>query len=165
MWPLKNKSPEFQVEQVETQLRSFMPGCFRVSYDPAFPGSNGKIVRWFQVIFEVGPGEDSTIRTQVHNLFEKILTILPGLNIVCESDFVSLRARRHYPDSKMYNPNHPFMFIEVDWSGSAIKAMRKQASFTSCATTCLFYRNSFDQNDPLAKKYSEKDSSSTDIAA
>jgi hypothetical protein len=163
MWPLKNKSPEFQIEQVEAQLRSFMPKRFRASYDPAFPGSNGKIFRWFQVCFEVGPGEDSFIRTQVHDLFERMLAVLSELNLVYESDHVSLRARRHYPDSKTYNPDHPFMFIEVDWSGSAIQAMRKQASFSAWAAICLTYRNCFDKNDPLTRNYSEKNSPFADV--
>ena len=163
MWPLKNKSPEIQIKQVEAQLRSFMPGRFRVSYDPAFPSSNGKIFRWFQVVFEVGPEEDSDIRAQVHELFEKMVTVLSEMNLVCESNHVSLRARRHCPDNKMYNPDHPFMFIEVDWSGPAIQAMRKQTSFPSWSVTCLSYRNCFDKNDPL-NKY-EKDSSSADVQA
>jgi hypothetical protein len=149
MWPLKNTSPEIQIEQAEERLHVFMPGRFHVSYDPAFPGSNGKIFRWFQVCFEVGPGEDSFIRTQVHDLFERMLTVLSELNLVCESDHVSLRARRHYPDSKTYNPDHPFMFIEADWSGSVIKAMGKQTSFAAWATTCLSYCNRFNKNDPL----------------
>ena len=55
MWPLKNKSPEIQIEQVESQLRSIMPRRFRVSYDPAFPSSKGDLFKWFQVIFEIGP--------------------------------------------------------------------------------------------------------------
>jgi hypothetical protein len=103
MWPLKDKSPEIQIEQVEAQLRLFMPKRFRVSSDPAFPGSNGRIFRWFQVVFEVGSGEDSFIRTQVHDLFERMLPVLSEQNLVCKSDHVSLRARRHYPDSKTYN--------------------------------------------------------------
>jgi hypothetical protein len=165
MWPFKNKSPEIQIEQVETQLRSFMPGRFHVSYDPAFPSSNGKIFRRFQVCFEVGPGEDFAIRAQVHDLFERMLAVLVEMNLVCESNHVTLWARRHCPDSKMYNPDHPFMFIVADWSGSTIQAMRKQANFNSWATICLSYRNNFDKNDPLTKKYSEKDSSSTDVDA
>jgi hypothetical protein len=68
MWPFKNKSAEIQIEQVEVRLRLFMPDRFRVSYDPAFPGSNGKIFKWFQVVFEIGPEEASLIRTHVHNL-------------------------------------------------------------------------------------------------
>ena len=140
-----------------------MPGRFHVSYDPAFPRSKGGAFRWFQVVFEVGPGEDSTIRTQVHNLFEKILTALADLSLVCESDLVTLRARRHYPDSKIYNPDHPFMFIEAEWRGSSIQAMGKQASFNSWMTTCLDYYNRFDQNDPLTKKYPEKNSPSADV--
>ena len=159
MWPLKNKSPEIQIEQVEMRLRSFMPSRFHVSYDPAFPGSNGKIFKWFQVAFEIGPGEDSLILTQVHHLFEKTLTILSELNLVCESDYVSLRARRHYPDLETYNPNHPFMFIETDWSGSAIRAMREQADFAVWTTTCLFYRNCRDKNDSLTKNNFIKSSS------
>jgi len=142
-----------------------MPARFRVSYDPAFPGSNGKLFSWFQVVFKVGPGEDSTIRMQVHNLFERMLAAFSELNLVCESDLVSLSARRHYPDSKIYNPDHPFMFIEAEWSGSAVRAMSKQANFTSWATACLDYSNLFDRNDPLTKKYSWKDSSSADVDA
>lgn len=165
MGPSKDKSPEIQIKQVEAQLRSLMPGRFRVSYDPAFPSSKGDLFKWFQVVFEVGPGEDFTIRAQVHNLFEKILTALAGFSLVCESDIVSLRARRHYPDSKIYNPDHPFMFIEAEWSGSAIRAMGKQTSFASWMTACLDYHNRFDKNDPLTRKFSEKNSSSADVGA
>jgi hypothetical protein len=162
---IKNISPEIQIEQIEAQLRPFMPRHFRVAYDPAFPSSKGDLFKWFQVIFEIGPGDDPTIRTLVHNLFERILTVLAEHNLVCESDVVSLRARRHYPDSEIYNPDHPFMFIEADWSGSAIQAMRKQASFTAWAAACLWYRNCFDKNDLLTKKYSEKNSPSADVQA
>jgi hypothetical protein len=161
MWSLKNKFPETQIKQAEEQLREFMPGRFHVSYDPTFPGSNGKIFRWFQVCFEVDSGEDSFIRAQVHDLFERMLTVLSDLNLVCESGHVSLRARRHFPDSKMYNPDHPFMFIEADWSGSAIQSMRKETSFPSWSVACLSYQNRFDKNDPL-NKY-ENDPSSKDV--
>jgi hypothetical protein len=162
---IKNISPEIQIEQIEAQLRSFMPRRFRVSYDPAFPSSKGDLCKWFQVILEIGPGEDPTIRTQVHNLFERILASLAEHNLVCESDVVSLRARRHYPDSKTYNPDHPFMFIEAEWRGSAIRMTGKQKSFNSWMTTCLDYHNRFDKNDPLTKEYSEKNSPSADVQA
>ena len=161
MWLLKNKSPEIQIEQAEKRLRGFMPGRFHVSYDPAFPGSKGKIFGWFQVCFEVGPGEDSFIRSQVHDLFERMLTVLSDLNLVCESGHVSFRARRHYPNSKTYDPDHPFMFIEADWSGSAIQAMREQTSFLFWSANCLSYQNRFDKNDPLNK--CGKESSSKDV--
>jgi hypothetical protein len=163
MWPLKNKLPESQIEQVENHLRTFLPARFRVSYDPSFPGSNENFFKWFQVVFEVGPAENSVAREHIHKLFERMLAILSDFNLVCESDHVSLRVRKHFPESETYNPDHPFMFIEADWNGSAIAKMKKQANFTSWTTTCLSYRNCFDRNDPL-NTY-EKNSPSKKVGA
>ncbi|HEV2454293.1 MAG TPA: hypothetical protein VGY98_08530 [Verrucomicrobiae bacterium] len=86
------------IERAETLLRPMMPDRFSVTYEPAMPGSEGKLFRWFQVVFAVGPGDAAALRTQVHELFPRMLTALSPLASVHEADHVTLRARRFIPD-------------------------------------------------------------------
>jgi hypothetical protein len=149
---MKNDSSKF-VEHGTSLLRSLMPDVFKVDYLPDFPRPDGGTARWFQIVFAVGPGDDATVRAQVHSLFERMLPVLSDLSEVRKADFVSLRARRRVPESPLYRPEYPLMFIESSWVGSAIAAMRERRDFSSWAKECAEYHNKFDGNDPLTRYY------------
>jgi len=134
-------------------LRPLMTDVSKVTYDPAFPRSNGSLARWFQVAFAVGPGDDTTVLADVHSRFEQMLSVLSDLPAVRNADVVSLRARRRVPESPLYRPEHPLMFIEGEWLGAAIASMRELHDFSSWAKECCTYRDHFDGNDPLAHAY------------
>jgi hypothetical protein len=143
-----NDSKHLDIERAETLLRPIMPDKFWVTYDPAMPGSDGKPFRWFQVVFAVGPGDIATLRAQVHELFPKMLVALSPLALVREADHVSLRARRFMPD---LGTDRPFMFIQADWTGAAVRQMRDNGDFSVWAKVCLSYRNDHDKQDVLNK--------------
>ncbi len=142
-----SKHPD--VEKAETLLRPMMPDRFSITYEPAMPGSDGKLFRWFQVVFAVGPGDIASLRTQVHELFPKMLAVLSPLKSVHEADHVTLRARRFIPD---LDADRPFMFIQMDWTGAAVRRMRDNGNFSVWANECLTYRNEHDKHDTLNKK-------------
>jgi hypothetical protein len=146
-------STHHDIERAEALLRPLMPGIFRVSYLPDMPRRDRTPARWFQVVFAVGPGDAPTLRTQVHALFPAMLAALSGLPLATDADIISLRARRHCPESSIYNPEHPFMFIEADWTGSTFRTMRQRSDFSTWGSECLSYRNHFDRDDPFTRQY------------
>ncbi len=139
------------IERAEALLRPIMPGRFSVTYEPAMPGSDDSLLRWFQVVLAVGPGESAILRTQIHELFQRMLASLSALVLVTEADHVTLRVRRFIPDSKL-SPDRPFMFIEADWTGSAVRQMRERGDFSCWPSECLTYRNHFDREDTFSKQ-------------
>jgi hypothetical protein len=144
-----------EVERAESLLRPMMPGPFRVIYDPKMLGRDGRVYRWFQVVFAVGPGDARTLRSKVHALFPAMLVELSQLRLATDADVVSLRARRFCPDNKILDPEHPVMFIEAEWAGAALRAMQGRGDFSMSASDCLTYRNHFASDDPLTKQYGE----------
>jgi hypothetical protein len=130
-----------------------MPGHFRADYIPDFPRRDGSTARWFQVVFAVGPGDAATLRTQVHDLFPRLLDTLSGVRLATDADLISLRARRHCPDSAIYHPERPFMFIEVDWSGTAFRSMRDHRDFSLWPSECIMYQNHFDAHYAFTRQY------------
>jgi len=141
------------VERAESFLRPMIPGLFRVIYDPKMLGRDGRVHRWFQVVFAVGPGDERSLRLKVHGLFPAMLVEVSQLRLATDAHVVSLRARRFYPDMKNLDPKNPVMFIEADWAGSALGAMRERGDFSTWAIDCLSYRNHFESDDPLMKDY------------
>lgn len=137
------------VEKAEALLRPMMPDRFSATYEPAMPGSDGKVFRWFQVVFAISPGDVTSLRTQVHELFPKMLEALSALKSVHEADHFSLRARRFIPD---LDADRPFMFIQADWTGAAVRQMRDRDDFSVWADMCLTYRNEDDKQDPFNKR-------------
>ena len=142
------------VQRAESLLRPLMLDIFSVNYLPDFPGRNGTRVRLFQVVFAVGPGEMVDLRSQVHDLFPKMLAALAQVKLAKEANVVSLCARRHCPDSKIYKPGRPFMFIEVDWAGAGLRLMCRKQDFSQWHTEYITYRNHFDADDVLTQQYS-----------
>lgn len=130
-----------------------MPDVFKVDYFSDFPGRDGGTFRWFQVVFVVGPGHDATVRAQVHSLFERILTSISDFSVARDAEQVGLRARRWVPESPRYRPEHPVMFIEGFWPGSALATMRQRGDFSTWASECSTYVNRFDGHDPLTRGY------------
>jgi hypothetical protein len=131
-----------------------MPDRFRADYIPDFPRRDGSAARWFQVVFAVGPGDATLLRTQVHELFPRMLAAVSDIPLATDADLISLRARRHCPDSEIYRPEHPFMFIEADWSGTAFRSMRQHRDFSVWPAECITYRNHFGAHDVLTRQYS-----------
>lgn len=142
------------VERAESLLRLLMPGRFSVTYTSDMPRRDGTAVRWFQVVFAVGSGETSVLRTQVHELFPRMLATLTQVRLANDADFISLRARRFCPNTRLLDPAHPVMFIEADWAASAFRAMRQASEFSTWAEVCATYHNHFDHDDPLTRQYS-----------
>lgn len=142
------------VESAETLLRPMMPDRFSVIYEPEMPGENGKLFRWFQVVFAVGPGDAAVLRAQVHELFPKMLSALSALASVREADVVSLRARRFLPDQDS-GFDRPHMFIQADWTGTTVRQIRKQKDFSVWVNECLTYRNYYDKGDIFNKRPKE----------
>lgn len=137
------------IEKAEILLRPMMPDIFSASYEPAMPGVGGKLFRWFQVVFAVGPGDSAILRSQVHELFPRMLAVISPLTSVHEADHVTLRARRFMPE---FSTDRPFMFIQANWTGAAVRQMREDGDFSSWANECLTYRNEHDKNDPFNKR-------------
>lgn len=131
-----------------------MPDRFSVIYEPEMPGEDGKIFRWFQVVFAVGPGDASVLRAQVHELFPKMLSALAPLPSVREADVVSLRARRFLQDQDS-GFDRPNMFIQADWAGAMVRQLRGQRSFSVWANECVTYRNYHDKADVFNKRPKE----------
>jgi hypothetical protein len=131
-----------------------MPDRFSATYIPDMPRRDDTRFRWFQVVFAVGPGDTIVLRTQVHELFPRMLATLAQVLLATEADFLSLRARRFCPDTKVLDPAHPVMFIEADWAASAFRAMRRASDFSTWASECATYRNHFDRDDPFTRQYS-----------
>jgi hypothetical protein len=142
------------VHRAESLLRPMMPDRFNVTYTPDMPRRDGTPFRWFQVVFAVGPGDTSGLRTQVHALFPRMFATLAQVQLATDADLISLRARRFCPDSKILDPAHPVMFIEADWLASAFRTMRRSDDYSAWAIECATYRNHFDRDDPLTKRYS-----------
>jgi hypothetical protein len=142
------------LERAETLLRPMMPDRFSVLYEPEMPGEDGRIFRWFQVVFAVGPGDAVVLRAQVHELFPRMLAALSPLPSVRKADVVSLRARRFLPDQ---DPgfDRPYMFIQADWTGAAVRQIRGQKNFSVLANECLTYRNYQDKGDVFNKSLKE----------
>lgn len=115
------------------------------------PGENGKLFRWFQVVFASGPGDPDILRTQAHELFLQMLAALSPLASVREADVVSLRARRflHNQDSAF---DRPSMFIQAEWTGTAVRQIRRRTDFSFLAGNCLAYRNFHDKGDVFNKQ-------------
>jgi hypothetical protein len=143
-----------EVEQAESMLRPLMPGRFNATYIPDMSRRDGTRFRWFQVVFAVGPADTSPLRTQVHELFPRMLATLARVRLATDADFISLRARRFCPDTKILDQAHPVMFVEADWAASAFRAMREASDFSTWASQCATYRNHFDRDDPLTRQYS-----------
>ncbi|NDF00370.1 MAG: hypothetical protein EB034_19195 [Verrucomicrobia bacterium] len=133
-----------------------MPGLFRVIYDPEMPQRDGTPFRWFQVVFAVGPGDAGNLRSQVHALFPRTLTTLSQAPLAADAQVISLRARRFCPDTKILDPAHPVMFIEVEWASSALRAMHQRNDYSTWSGECLTYRNHFDRADPLTRQYTRQ---------
>lgn len=138
-----------EIEKAEMLLRSIMSDRFSVTYEPAMPGSDGNLFRWFQVVFAVGPGDIAALREQVHKLLPQMLAALSRLPSVQEADHITLRARRFLPD---IDSDRPFMFIQADWTGAAVRRMRDNGDFSVWANECLTYRNEHDKNDAFNKR-------------
>ena len=141
------------IERAESLLRPLLPDRFSANYIPDFPRRDGSPTRWFQVVFAVGPGDMTVLRAQVHDLFPRMLTVLAQVNSATSADLVSLRARRHCPDSKIYNPDRPFMFIETEWSREGFGQMCQGRDFSQWHAHCATYRNCFDAEDVLTRQY------------
>jgi|ERR1035441_3833910 hypothetical protein len=139
------------VERAKTLLRPMMPDKFDVIYTPDMPGHDGRQFRWFQVVFVVGPGDGVILRSQIHELFPRMLAAISPLALVSDTDHISLRARRFMPDSAL-GSDHPFMFIEADWIGSAVRQMREHDDFSHWADESLTYHNRFDRVDTFSKQ-------------
>jgi hypothetical protein len=133
--------------RVTMLLRPLFTDLFRVIYDPAFPRTDGSTLEWFQVIFAVGPTDDVSARTKVHERFVELLAALAPLEEVRHADTVSLRARRHILARTA--PDHPHMFIECSWRGAAVADMQRTQHFSGWHSHCDFYVNRFDRSDPL----------------
>jgi len=133
-----------------------MPDRFSIIYEPQMPGEDGKIFRWFQVVFAVGPGDADVLRAQVHELFPRMLVALSPLPSVHKADVITLRARRFLPDQ---DPgfDRPYMFIQADWRGAAVRQIRGQKNFSVWAGECLTYRNYQDKGDVFNKWVKETD--------
>jgi hypothetical protein len=140
-----SQSPELVERRVTDLLKPYFADLFVVNYHPSFPRPDRSTFSLFQVVFAVGPGEDSDMRAAVHGRFGMLLRLLSPLPEVQSSDVV-LRARRHVPSRS--RPDHPHMFIECAWHGSKLAAMYS-ADFTSWHSHCDFYINRFDRHDPL----------------
>jgi hypothetical protein len=123
-----------------------MPDRFSVLYEPEMPAEDGKLFRWFQVVFAVGPGDAVVLRTQVHQLFPRMLAALSPLASVRQADVVSLRARRFLPDQDS-GFDRPSMFIQADWTGATVLQLRGQRDFSVWSNECLSYRNYHDKGD------------------
>lgn len=140
-----SESPELVERRVTELLLPLFADLFSVSYQPSFPRPDGSLVSIFQIVFPVGPGEDTATRATVHVRFQQLLRLLSPLPEAQQSE-VALRARRHVPPCS--HPEHPHMFIECAWHGSELSTMR-QDDFSSWHSHCYFYINRFDRNDQL----------------
>jgi hypothetical protein len=144
----KNRTVEDVTKQATSAIQSTMTDLFTVTYDPAFPSTPTSKLSIFQVVFAVGPGEDTLMRELVHNRFQQLLTILAPFPEAQTSRF-ALRARRHVPSRSP--PHHPYMFIEAWWHGEDVSTMLNQNCFDSWHSLCAAYINRFDKNDSLNK--------------
>lgn len=126
-------------------LRPYFTDLFKVWYDPEFPRPNGSTFSLFQVVFVVGPDDDLTARAAVHEHFQQLIWLLSSLPEVQQAEVFALRARRHLPG--LSHPDHPQMFIECNWHGPALSALRLDVS--RWHSQCSFYVNRFDRKDPL----------------
>jgi hypothetical protein len=141
------ESPEVVERRVTALLQPLFPDLFRVIYDPAFPRPDGSRFPWLQVVFAVGPADDATARTHVHERFVQLLATLAPLREAQHAEVFSLRARRHVPPRTA--PDHPHMFIECAWHGLAVADMQRTQNFSAWHSHCFFYVNRFDRHDPL----------------
>ena len=131
---------------IEKRVREVLPDMVNIMYDPAFPPTPEKTVAWYQIVFAVGPGEDEEIRSLTLSLIERLIEILVDEKVYTFAELISLRARRHVPESR---PEHPHMFIEVSWSDSDLKTMSPQSWHNHAGS----YVNRFDRSDPLNKQW------------
>jgi hypothetical protein len=139
------------IGEAESLLRPIVPGKFSAIYEPEMPDPDGKLFRWFQVAFAVGPGDAKVLRAQVHELFPRMLAALSPLASVHQADVVSLRARRFLPGQSPRS-DRPSMFIQADWAGTAIRQMRTHKDFSVWPIECLTYRNYHDKGDVFNKR-------------
>ncbi len=145
------KSTHPDIERAESVLAPLMPDRFSVIYEPEMPGPDGRLLKWFQVVFVVGPGDDAVLRAQVHDLFPKMLAALSALTSVRSADVVSVRTRRfQLHQDPIFD--RPSMFIQADWSGAVVRQNRKQRDFLVWANECLAYRNYHDKGDIFNKQ-------------
>ena len=140
------------IEEIEALLRPIMPDRFRADYCADFHLRDGSTMRWFQVVFAIGPGDTALLRTQVHELFPRMLSSLAAMHLASGADLISLRARRFCPDAP--NPEHPVMFIEADWAGRTFRGMSERRDFSAWSAECITYRNHFDARDAFTRRYS-----------
>ena len=144
------ESTQDKVERQVTELiRPQFDDLFRVIYDPAFPLPDGSTFAWFQVIFAVGPADDSDARVQVFERFFGLLPVLAAKREVQKAGTVALRARRRVPSQS--EPDHPPMYIECAWAGAVVAEMRRTRNFAAWHSVCKSFINRFDRNDPLTK--------------
>jgi hypothetical protein len=139
------------IEEAEKLLRPMVLDKITVIYQPDMPDQDGKVCRWFQVIFAVGPCGNALLRAEVHDLFLRMLVALSSLTSVCEADHVCLSARHFLSDQKS-SSDRPLMLIQADWPGPAIQQMRKDGDFSVWPNVCLTYRNELDRNDEFNKQ-------------
>jgi len=142
-------STELIRQQATALLAPVMPSSFKVTYDPFFPRADGSTFSWFQVVFAVGPGEETELRELVHATFEKALTRLARLRPAIKSDHVTLRARRHVPPTT--DPKWPHMFIECSWRGTDLRALILARDMTQWHAVCQTYLNRASKDDPLTR--------------
>ena len=145
MASVTSESPELVERRVTELLQPYFTDLFAVSYHPSFPRPDRSTVSIFQVVFAVGPGNDTATRAAVHERFRQLLRLLSAVPEAQRSE-VSLRARRHVPPRS--RPDHPHMFIECAWHGSELAAMHRD-DFSSWHSHCYLYVNRFDHNDSL----------------
>ena len=145
-----SESSESVERRVTALLQPHFTDLYRVVYDPAFPRADGSTFPWIQVVFAVGPADDAAARIEVHERFVLLLTTVAQLPEVQRADTVSLRARRRVPPQSA--PDHPHMFIECAWRGSAVADLHQTHSFSDWHSRCHYYVNRFDSLDPLTRK-------------
>ncbi len=143
------ESSESVERRIAALLQPLFTDLFRVFYDPAFPRPDGSTAAWFQVIFAVGPADDAAVRAQVHERFAQLLAAVAPLPEVRLAHTVSLRARRHLPPRT--SPDHPGMFIECAWRGTAVTDMQRTQTFSAWHSNCYYYVNRSDKLDPLTR--------------
>jgi hypothetical protein len=143
-----SKHPD--IEKAEALLRPMMPDRFAVTYKSATPRSDGKLFRWFEVVFVVGPGEAGALRAQVHELFPRMLAALSPLPSVHEADRVILCARQF----------GSYFGIQANWTAAAVRQMRDSDDFSAWANACLTCRNDHDKNDAFNKRETRKNTTS-----
>ena len=129
---------------IDKRAGKILPDVYNIMYDPAFPSALGKHFSWFQIVFAIGPGSDAEIRDQTLDLFQKLIYILSSEKVYTFSELVSIRVRRHVPES---TPDHPHMFIEAVWDSNNLKDI----AATQWHERAKSFVNRFDQSDPLNK--------------